>query len=179
MAENGWTQTEETMLVAGFRDGGTPDELADALGKTPGSVRWKLNVLGLVTLPCAPPGARKPQYDEQELAHRRGDLAFKRAMLLAIRAGAERAQPVVIRRRVTRYVRRIIPAVESGYRSSAGFAADMGVDNGGTSGSRVLAEQSQVENRNSFRDRQIRASFETGRLGRTNLENRTIPVRGS
>ncbi len=136
MAENGWTQAEEATLVTGFRDGSPPDDLAGTLGKTPGSVRWKLNQLGLVTLPCAPPGIPKPQYDAQELAHRRGDLAFKRAMLLAIRAGAERAQPVVIRRRVARYVRRIIPVVESGYRSSAGFAADMGVDNGGISGSR-------------------------------------------
>jgi hypothetical protein len=132
MAE--WTQAEEAQLVDGFRDGTALDELAAALGKTPGSVRWKLTQLGLDSLPCAPPGTSKPQYDEQHLAHRRGDLAFKRAMLEAIRAGAERAEPVVIRSRVGHYVRRVIPVIESGYRSSAGYTAEMGVDHGGTSG---------------------------------------------
>ena len=34
MAENAWTQAEEAMLVAGFRDGSTPDDLADALRKS-------------------------------------------------------------------------------------------------------------------------------------------------
>jgi len=134
MAENAWTQAEEAQLVDDFRAGIAPDDIASALRKTPGSVRWKLTQLGLESLPCAPPGTPKPQYDEQQLTHRRGDLAFKRAMLEAIRAGTERAEPVVFRSRVGHYVRRIIPAVESGYRSSAGYAADLGVDHGGTSG---------------------------------------------
>jgi hypothetical protein len=133
MAENGWTQAEEAQLIDDFHAGIELDDIAAALGKTPGSVRWKLTQLGLDSLPCAPPGTPKPQYDEQHLAHRRGDLAFKRAMLTAIRAGAERAEPVVIRSRIGHYVRRIIPALESGYRSSAGYAADMGADRGGTS----------------------------------------------
>ncbi len=137
MAENAWTPAEEAQLVDGFRAGMELDHLADALRKTPGSVRWKLTQLGLVTLPCAPPGTPKPQYDEQHLQHRRGDLAFKRAMLGAIRAGAERVEPVVIRSRVGHYVRRVIPEVESSYRSSAGYTADMGVNHGGTSGTRT------------------------------------------
>lgn len=136
MADNAWTQAEESMLVSGFHAGIAPQRMADALRKTPGSVRWKLNQLGLVTMPCAPPGAAKPQYDEQALTVRRGDLAFKRAMLGAIRAGAERVRPGVIKSRAERYVRRIIPATESGYRSSAGYTADLGVDRGGTSGAR-------------------------------------------
>ncbi|HEY1543482.1 MAG TPA: hypothetical protein VGG01_13805 [Xanthobacteraceae bacterium] len=133
MAENAWTQAEEAQLIEEFRAGVRLGDIAEALRKTPGSVRWKLTQLGLDSLPCAPPGTPKPQYDEQQLAHRRGDLAFKRAMLDAIRAGAEHAEPVVIRSRVGHYVRRVIPEVESGYRSSAGYTADMGVDHGGTS----------------------------------------------
>jgi hypothetical protein len=136
MADNEWTQAQKSMLVTGFHAGIEPGHMADALGKTPGSVRWKLNQLGLTTLPCAPPGAAKPQYDEQSLTTRRGDLAFKRAMLGAIHAGAERVQPGVIRSRASRYVRRVIPAIESGYRSSAGYTADMGTDHGGTAGRR-------------------------------------------
>lgn len=134
MVDNAWTQAEEAQLIEQFRAGVGPEDIAEALRKTPGSVRWKLTQLGLGSLPCAPPGSPKPQYDEQQLAHRRGDLAFKRAMLEAIRAGAERAEPVVFRSRVGHYVRRVIPEVESGYRSSAGYTADMGVDHGGTSG---------------------------------------------
>jgi hypothetical protein len=133
MVENAWTQAEETQLIDDFHAGIGLGDIATALRKTPGSVRWKLTQLGLDTLPCAPPGTPKPQYDEQHLAHRRGDLAFKRAMLDAIRSGAERAEPVVIRSRVGHYVRRVIPVIESGYRSSAGYTADMGVDHGGTS----------------------------------------------
>jgi hypothetical protein len=133
MADNAWTQAEETQLIGDFRAGREPDDIAVALSKTPGSVRWKLTQLGLGALPCAPPGTPKPQYDEQHLEHRRGDLAFKRAMLDAIRAGTEHAEPMVIRSRFAHYVRRVIPALESGYRSSAGYTADMGVDHGGTS----------------------------------------------
>jgi hypothetical protein len=126
MADNEWTLAEESMLVTGHHAGITPEHMAQALRKTPGSVRWKLNQFGLVTLPCAPPGAAKPQYDDRALAVRRGDLAFKRAMLSAIKAGAEHVRPGVMRNRAARYVRRIIPATESGYRSSAGWAADQG-----------------------------------------------------
>jgi len=135
MADNEWTQAQESMLVTSFQAGLTPERMAPALCKTPGSVRWKLNQLGLVTLPCAPPGVAKPQYNERGTTTRRGDLAFKRAMLSAIHAGTERVQPGVIRSRTTRYVRRVIPMIDCGYRSSAGYAADMGTDNGGTSGS--------------------------------------------
>jgi len=136
MAVNEWTPTQETMLVTGFRAGMTLEHMADALRKTPGSVRWKLNELGLTRLPCAPPGAAKAQYDEESVGRRRGDLAFKRAMLCAIHAGTERVRPEVRRSRASRYVPHIIPAIDSGYRSSAGYTADMGTDNGGTSGSR-------------------------------------------
>ena len=133
MADNEWTSAQESMLVTGFRAGIKPEHMAEALRKTPGSVRWKLNQLGLTRLPCAPPGAAKSQYDEESAGRRRGDLAFKRAMLCAIHAGTERVRPEVRRSRTTRYVRHVIPAIDSGYRSSAGYTADMGADNGGTS----------------------------------------------
>jgi len=135
MADKGWTQAEELMLVAGFQAGIALPHIGQALRRPPGSVRWKLTALGLVRLPSGPPGAAHPQYERQDEHGRRGDLAFKRAMLRAIDAGAERARPGVIKSRSARYVRRIIPAVESGYRSSAGYTADMGVDRGGPNGS--------------------------------------------
>jgi hypothetical protein len=43
-------------------------------------------------------------------------------------------QPGVIKSCASRYIRRVTPMVETGYRSSAGYAAEMGTDNGGTSG---------------------------------------------
>jgi hypothetical protein len=135
MAENEWTGAEEATLVTGFHAGNTPEQLAHGLRKTPGSVRWKLNQMGLTTLPCAPPGTAKPQYDEPSAAVRRADLAFKRAMLFAIKAGAERARPGVITSHASHYVRRITPMIESGYRSSAGYTADMGTETRGARGS--------------------------------------------
>jgi hypothetical protein len=134
MTDNAWTLAEEALLICGFRAGIAPDEIARVLRKTPGSVRWKLNRLGLVAPPGAPRGKSRQQApdDTQHRRDRRGDLAFKRAMLRAIRAGAERVEPRVIKSRVARYVRRVIPALESGYRSSAGQTADLGVDRGGT-----------------------------------------------
>ncbi len=59
-------------------------------------------------------------------ASRRGDLAFQSALLKAIRCGAERVSPRVVKCTTTRYIRRILPPTDSGYRSSAGYAADMG-----------------------------------------------------
>ena len=135
MAENEWTQVEEAMLVTSFHAGIGPEHIAQALRKTPGSVRWKLTQMGLTRLPCAPPGVAKPQYDEQGVAVRRGDLAFKRAMLFAIKAGTERARPGVIKSRAKHYVRRVTPTIESGYRSSAGYTADMGTESHATRGS--------------------------------------------
>ena len=132
--ENEWTQAQESMLVTGFHAGIRPEHMADALRKTPGSVRWKLNQLGLATQPCAPPGTPKPQYDERDTESRRGDLAFKRAMLGAIRSGAERVRPGVIKSCSARYIPRVTPTIDSGYRSSAGYTAELGTDNGGTSG---------------------------------------------
>ncbi len=68
----------------------------------------------------------KSHRDEQNLASRCGDRAFKRAMLKAIRCGAERVSPGVVKCTTTRYIRRILAPTDSGYRSSAGYTADMG-----------------------------------------------------
>lgn len=69
--------------------------------------------------------------DHQPRRNARADLAFKRAMLAAIKSGAEVAVPCVIRgRRRTRYIAITQPLTDCGYRSSAGYCADMG-DKGG------------------------------------------------
>src|SRR5215467_12445123 len=78
----------------------------------------------------AAPGTARPHQDRQSARRQRGDLAFKRAMLCAIKADAERVRPEVRRSCATHYVRHVIPAGDSGYRSSAGYTADMGTDNG-------------------------------------------------
>jgi hypothetical protein len=127
MADNEWTPAEESMLVAAFRDGTSPERIARALRKTPGSVRWKLNRLGLTTLGCGPAAVPKIHRDDQILAAQRGDRAFRRAMLAAIRRGAERAQSGTVKSTAKQhYIPRVTPTTESGYRSSAGYAADMG-----------------------------------------------------
>jgi len=126
MADNEWTPAEESMLVAAFRNGNSPERIARTLRKTPGSVRWKLNRLRLTTLGCGPADVPKVHRDDQMLAARRSDLAFRRAMLRAIRRGAERAQSRPKSTATQHYIPRVTPIIESGYRSSAGYTADMG-----------------------------------------------------
>jgi len=126
MADNEWTLAEETMLVSAFRGGIGPERIAETLRKTPGSVRWKLNRLGLTTLACGPADVPKTQRDDHDLKLQRADLAFQRAMLRAIKGGTERARPGVIKSAAARYIPRVVAMVESGYRSSAGYTADMG-----------------------------------------------------
>lgn len=126
MAANEWTLAEESMLVSAFRGGMKPEDIAEALRKTPGAVRWKLDRLGLAARGRGPAEAPKTQRNDRDLMARRGDLAFKRALLDAIMRGAERARPGVITCATTRYIPRVRPTVESGYRSSAGYAAEMG-----------------------------------------------------
>lgn len=131
MKENEWTIAEEAMLVTGFHAGIRPEHMAEALRKTPGSVRWKLNQLGLATQPCAPPGSPKPRYEERNTESRRGDLAFKRAMLAAIKAGTENPVIGVVKSTSLRVIPRIPPSPAIQYRSSAALAVEMG-DGSGT-----------------------------------------------
>jgi len=127
MADNEWTPAEESMLVVAFRAGASPECIARTVRKTPGSVRWKLNRLGLTTLGCGPADEPKAHRHDQTLAARRGDRAFRRAMLAAIRRGAERIKAGTITGVAKQhYIPRVIPAIGCGYRSSAGYAADMG-----------------------------------------------------
>ena len=126
MAANEWTLAEESMLVSAFRGGIEPEHIAATLRKTPGSVRWKLNRLGLTAHGCGPAAVPKTQRNDRDLVARRSDLAFKRALLDAIRRGAERARPGMIKCATTRYIPRVLPTLESGYRSSAGYTAEMG-----------------------------------------------------
>ena len=58
---------------------------------------------------------------------RQSDLAFKRAMLKAIAAGTEKAVPCVVRaKRTKRYIPCVRAPSDSGYRSSAAIAVELG-----------------------------------------------------
>jgi hypothetical protein len=122
-----WTPAEEAMLVTAFQSGMSPERIADALRKTPGSISWKLKALGLRK---GNPDATGPTLETvtlEDYRARQGDLAFKRAMLKAIASGAEKAVPCVVRaKRTTRYIPCVHPPSDSGYRSSAALAAELG-----------------------------------------------------
>jgi len=122
-----WTPAEEALLTTAFHAGMPPERMAEALRKTPGSISWKLNALGLRK---GNPDATGPAFDTMTLEDyraRQSDLAFKRAMLKAIAAGAEKAVPCVVRaKRTKRYIRCVHAPSDSGYRSSAALAAELG-----------------------------------------------------
>jgi hypothetical protein len=122
-----WTPAEEALLVTAFHADLPPERMADALHKTPGSITWKLNALGLRK---GNPDATGPAFDTMTLEDyraRQSDLAFKRAMLKAIASGAEKAVPCVVRaRQPTRYIACVRAPSDSGYRSSAAQAAELG-----------------------------------------------------
>lgn len=126
MATNVWTRGEVTRLVAAFRGGFKPEHIAQSLRKTPASVRRKLSQLRLTGHGCDPGVAPKRHRNDERLALRRADLAFQSAMMKAIKDGAERARPGVNKSVTARYTPHVRPAIDSGYRSSAGYAADMG-----------------------------------------------------
>src|SRR4030081_4047618 len=115
------------MLVSGVQSGMSLGRMADALRKTPGSITWKLNALGLLK---GNPHATGPTLDTvtlEDYRARQSDLAFKRAMLKAIAAGAEKAVPCVVRaKRTTRYIPCVHAPSDSGYRSSAAIAVELG-----------------------------------------------------
>jgi len=122
-----WTPAEEAMLVSGVQSGMSLGRMADALRKTPGSITWKLNALGL---PKGNPDATGPSLDTvtlEDYRARQSDLAFKRAMLKAIAAGTEKAVPCVVRaRRAKRYIPCVRAPSDSGYRSNAALAVELG-----------------------------------------------------
>jgi hypothetical protein len=122
-----WTPAEEAMLISGFQAGMPPERIAEALCKTPGSISWKLNALGLRK---GNPDATGPILETvtmEDYRARQSDLAFKRAMLNAIAAGAEKAVPCVVRaKRAKRYIPCIHAPSNSGYGSSAALAAELG-----------------------------------------------------
>jgi hypothetical protein len=122
-----WMPAEEAMLVTAFQAGMSPERIADALCKTPGSISWKLNALGLRK---GNPDATGPTLETvtlEDYRARRSDLAFKRAMLKAIASGAEKAVPCVVRaKRARHYIPRVHAPSDSGYHSSAALAAELG-----------------------------------------------------
>jgi hypothetical protein len=122
-----WMPAEEAMLVTAFQAGMPLERIADALCKTRGSISWKLNALGLRK---GNPDATGPTLETvtlEDYRARRSDLAFKRAMLKAIASGAEKAVPGVVRaKRTKRYIPCVHAPSDSGYRSSAALAAELG-----------------------------------------------------
>lgn len=121
-----WTDARDAMLTMGFRAGDTPDDLAVVLACTPGSVRCRLNKLGLTVIACAPPDGTRPQQDDNTKM-RRGDLAFQRAMLKAIRSGAEKAcVGVVPERGRVHWVRPLHGDPINPYGSPGALAAELG-----------------------------------------------------
>lgn len=121
-----WTIARDAVLVSGFHAGITPDALAEALDCTPGSVRFRLNKLRLAVAPCADPETARPHQDD-DTKTRRGDLAFKRAMLAAIKSGAEKVQACVVRGRTpTHWVRPLYGEPVSPYGSPGALAAELG-----------------------------------------------------
>jgi hypothetical protein len=124
-----WTRDEEAALRTAHRDGAGPREIAALLDRSPRSVRRKLTSLGLATLPFAGPGAPKPQRESaaaERAAARRGDFAFRRAMLKAIAAGTESPFVGVIKTPGAPFARPAPPPSASGYRSSAAMCAELG-----------------------------------------------------
>jgi hypothetical protein len=122
-----WTPAEEAMLVAGFQAGMPPERIADALCKTPGSISWKLKALGLRRGNPDATGPTLATITLEDYRARQSDLAFKRAMLNAIASGAEKAVPCVVRaKRTKRYIPCVHAPSNSGYRSSAALAAELG-----------------------------------------------------
>ncbi len=121
-----WTPARDADLARDFAAGIEPVVIAEALGCTPGSVRGRINKLGLAVAACGPPDDTRPRQDDNTRG-RRGDLAFKRAMLAAIHSGAETVRAEVVRGRApTHWVRPLYGESILGYRSSAGLAAELG-----------------------------------------------------
>lgn len=121
-----WTAARDAELARDFAAGIEAEVIAAALGCTPGSVRFRINKLGLAPAACGPPDATRPQQDDNT-KDRRGDLAFKRAMLAAIRTGAETVRAEVMRARgPAHWVRPLHGESIIGYRSSAALAAELG-----------------------------------------------------
>lgn len=120
--DNKWTPTQVAMLEALYPAGNhSINDLAEALHKTPGAIRHKVRNLGLASLA----NANNEKDDLNRMQVRRGDRAFKTAMLAAIKGGAENPFIGVFRTKgKARYVPTVRAASDSGYRSSAGYTAD-------------------------------------------------------
>jgi hypothetical protein len=93
MLESPYTLAQETVVISAFRGGVTVDVIAEAVGKTPGSVEDLLARIGLRTKVTE----KLDDNDEPELSQaavaerfRCDDLAFQKAMRRAIRRGLER-----------------------------------------------------------------------------------------
>ena len=78
--ENKWTPEDYERLPAFVEQGKTPEEIADLLHKTPGSVRTVLNVLGLAKMSSGGNGNRRPTRDDSHMRAIASNDAFAAAM---------------------------------------------------------------------------------------------------
>lgn len=123
-----WTPEQERFATSAHGNGMSPDSIAAALGKTPGMVRYKLNLMGVAVLSHGSRENMEPQYPEEVLSAKSGDLAFKQAMLAAIRRGTETPIIGVMKAREGRKPHYVptVRAVHVPYRSSALMMAEIG-----------------------------------------------------
>ena len=121
----GWLPQEIAKLNSMRNDGADIKEIAQALHRSPWSIKSKLAVLH-----AAP--RINPWDEDLRPEMKRQDLAFQWAMTHAIESGAENASFGRDRRisKPTRPIPLVSPAPEiSGCSSAAGLCADMGVTN--------------------------------------------------
>lgn len=113
-----WTEEQTAAVETGFRAGDSINAMARRLNRGRNAIRRKLQRMGLL--------ARKPR------PAFRGDHRFQQAMNAAISMGHETVTPgtFVDTSPPDHLIRPMRGEGDSGYRSSAGYAADMG-DSGG------------------------------------------------
>ena len=119
-----WHRNELLALKRSAKDGLTPEQIADDLGKPIGSVLYRMEQLGIAPKPKQEP----PLNPEDIYAAKSGDLAFKQAMIAAIRRGEETAIMGVAKARkdAKPHWIRSVRAIEVSYRSSALMMAECG-----------------------------------------------------
>ncbi len=125
MTNADYRRARNEQIIALFSSRLTYEQIGSEVGCTKDVVagvvfRWRRARANLPILPSPP----KP---------RRGDHVFIKAMSAAIDAGSEHATRGIITTEPEHFIPTVRPCLESGYRSSAGYTADQGMDNGGTS----------------------------------------------
>ena len=114
-----WRPAETALLVSLTESGVRRRAIAATLDRSIWSVRWKQSKLRLTAHDSQVQPATPRRL-------RQGDRAFIAAMTAAIASGAEIAVAGIVKTPVSHYVRLRRPEVETGYRSSAAMAEEIG-----------------------------------------------------